>query len=159
MSQPRDPTAAAHLAVVVTASSADRVSEGLRAGLGLGLRGDPVEVVLTGAAARYGDADGGGDPRIARALATLAELGRPARVVEAAEADAVAARARAVEVWSEGRPESHQRGATRAAPRDLELTGGDTAGGAPALLPLDLCRIEPGSVIRRLFSAGRAVLW
>ena len=86
------------LLVVVTAGEADRVSEGLRAGLGLGLRGDPVQVLLVGPAARF--AGGGGDARIERALGTLDRLGRPARVATAEEAQAAAEAARAVEVWT-----------------------------------------------------------
>ncbi len=82
--------------VVIQAAEADRVSEGLRAGIGLGLRGDPVAVVLTGPAARF--ASESGDARIERALRTLAELGRPARVVEAV--DSLIHEARAVEVWT-----------------------------------------------------------
>jgi hypothetical protein len=87
--------------VVVQAAEADRVSEGLRAGLGLGLRGDEVAVLLTGPAARFATPDAG-DARIERALRTLAELGRPARVVAEHEVDDWVARARAVEVWTSG---------------------------------------------------------
>jgi hypothetical protein len=83
--------------VVVEAAEADRVSEGLRAGIGLGLRGDDVVVVLTGPAARFADTD---DPRIARALRTLRELRRPARFVDEAELAGLLAEARAVEAWS-----------------------------------------------------------
>jgi hypothetical protein len=86
--------------VVVQAADVERVSEALRAGIGLGLRGDPVAVLLTGAAARF--ADGSADPRIERALSTLAELGRPARVVPADELASWLARARAVELWTSG---------------------------------------------------------
>jgi len=85
---------------VVQAGEIDRVSEGLRAGLGLGLRGDEVVVALTGAAARH--AENPADPRVARALRTLAELGRPARVVGDDELAVLVERARAVEVWSSG---------------------------------------------------------
>ncbi|HLU68486.1 MAG TPA: hypothetical protein VKZ63_19510 [Kofleriaceae bacterium] len=90
--------------VVVTAAAADRVSEALRAGLGLGLRGDPVEVLLVGPAAELAARGAGGDPRVARALATLELLGRPARAVSRDEALAAAGRARAVEVWSDPAP-------------------------------------------------------
>ncbi|HTE55723.1 MAG TPA: hypothetical protein VK698_32940 [Kofleriaceae bacterium] len=86
--------------VVVDSGDADRVSEALRAGLGLGLRGDPVAVVLTGAAARF--AGGADDPRIERALRTLAELGRPVEVVDHADLAGRIQRARAVEVWTSG---------------------------------------------------------
>lgn len=82
--------------VVIQAAEADRVSEGLRAGIGLGLRGDEVVVALTGPARAVMK----GDARIERALRTLAELGRPARVVDSV--DALIAEARAVEVWSSG---------------------------------------------------------
>jgi len=92
--------------VVVEAAELERVSEALRAGIGLGLRGDDVEVVLTGPAARFAGGDEA-DPRVARALRTLAELGRPARVLSGGEldasmVDASMARARAVEVWTSG---------------------------------------------------------
>jgi hypothetical protein len=87
--------------VLVQAAEADRVSEGLRAGLGLGLRGDEVAVLLTGPAARFASPDAG-DARIERALRTLAELGRPARVVAEHEVAEWVARARAVEVWTSG---------------------------------------------------------
>lgn len=83
--------------VVIEASDAERVSEGLRAAIGLGLRGDPVAAVLTGPAAHLVDSD---DPRIARALRTLAELGRPAEIVDQAELIARERAARAVEVWT-----------------------------------------------------------
>jgi hypothetical protein len=83
--------------VVIEASDVERVSEGLRAAIGLGLRGDPVAAVLTGPAARLVEGD---DPRIARALRTLAELGRPAEIVDDAERAARERTARAVEVWT-----------------------------------------------------------
>jgi len=91
---------------VVEAAELERVSEALRAGIGLGLRGDDVEVVLTGPAARFAGGDGA-DARVERALRTLAELGRPARVMSGGEldasmVDASMARARAVEVWTSG---------------------------------------------------------
>lgn len=143
-----------HLAVVVTAAGADRVSEGLRAGLGLGLRGDPVEVVLTGPAARYGGADGGGDPRIARALATLAQLGRPARVVGPDQARAVAGRARAVEVWTDG----GSPGEAAAGPRRVTLAGpGESAPVETVLAPAG--ERDARSVIERLFGAERTMVW
>jgi hypothetical protein len=85
--------------VVVEAGAPDRASEALRAAIGLGLRGDPVEVLLTGAAVALA---GGGDPRIERALGTLAELGRPARVAGADEVAGWITRARAVELWTDG---------------------------------------------------------
>lgn len=83
---------------MIEAGQAERVSEGLRAGLGLGLRGDAVSVILTGEAARF--AGGGGDARIERALCTLAELGRPVEVLDACAAEARVRAARAVEVWT-----------------------------------------------------------
>lgn len=84
------------VAVVVTATAPERAREALRAALGLGLRGDRVEVVLGAAAAALaGDAD----PAIARALATLAELGQ--RVITGGDAIAACVRAAdAVEVWT-----------------------------------------------------------
>jgi len=83
---------------VVEAAEADRVSEGLRAGIGLGLRGDDVVVVLSGPAVRFAGSDE--DPRIARALRTLGELGRPARIAAEAELAELVGRARALETWS-----------------------------------------------------------
>ena len=96
--------------VVVEAAELERVSEALRAGIGLGLRGDDVAVVLTGPAARLAGGEEV-DPRVARALRTLAELGRPARVMGGGELDAgtvdafmvdssIMGRVRAVEVWT-----------------------------------------------------------
>lgn len=99
--------------VVVEAGSPDRASEALRAAIGLGLRGDPVEVLLTGAAAAHA---GGGDARIARALGTLAELGRAARVAGPDEVAARIARARAVELWTDG--------AAPASARRVQVGGG-----------------------------------
>ena len=85
--------------VVVEAGAPARASEALRAAIGLGLRGDPVEVLLTGAAVALVD---GGDARIARALGTLGELGRPARIAGPDEVGGRIARARAVELWTDG---------------------------------------------------------
>lgn len=92
--------------VVVSAGDPDRASEGLRAGLGLGLRDEPVRVVLTGAA---GGLAAGDDPRIARALRTLTELGRPAELVDQAAVAELMRGARAVEVWSESGPQRVMR--------------------------------------------------
>jgi hypothetical protein len=139
------------IAVVVSAAAADRVSEGLRAALGLGLRGDPVEVALVGPAARYaGEGGGDGDPRIARALATLARLGRPARVVDAAGAVALARRAQAVEVWTDGRDPAPPA-------RTLELV--PAGGGEPAVVAVSPREVDPGSIIDRVLAAERAVIW
>jgi len=106
--------------VVIESGDAERLSEGLRAALGLGLRGEPVAVVLTGAAAAFAPSGerGDGDPRIARALRTLRELGRPAEVVAEAELPARMRAARAVEVWTSGsrspaRPRRMQLGGAR----------------------------------------------
>ena len=87
--------------VVIDAGETDRVSEGLRAGLGLGLRGDDVAVALTGRAAHFA-ADGAGDAGIARALRTLADLARPAQVLAADQVADHVRDARAVEVWTSG---------------------------------------------------------
>ncbi len=103
--------------VVVEAAEADRVSEGLRAGMGLGLRGDDVVVVLTGPAARFTASD---DPRIARALRTLGELGRPARVVDEAELAGLVAAARAVERWT---PAGGGMRRLRIGDREIEVAG------------------------------------
>ncbi len=118
--------------VVVTARSVDRVAEGLRAAVGLGLRGDPVEALLVGG-------DPPEDPRIARALGTLERLGRPARVATLAEAQAAARAARAVEVWTD--PGS---------PRRLELRGGRA---------LDPRAVDSRRLVEQIFEADAAVLW
>jgi hypothetical protein len=103
--------------VVVEAAEADRVSEGLRAGIGLGLRGDDVVVVLTGPAAPFLESD---DPRIVRALRTLGELRRPARVVDEAELAGLLAAARAIETWSSVRVEVRR---LRIGDREIEVDG------------------------------------
>ncbi len=104
--------------VVVEAAEADRVSEGLRAGIGLGLRGDDVIVVLTGPATRFAGSEE--DPRIARALRTLGELGRPARIAAEAELAGLFARARAVETWSSAAETSRR---LRIGDREIEVGG------------------------------------
>lgn len=58
------------VAVIVRSGAPDRVAEALRAAVGLGLRGDRIDVVLA-PAARPALAD----PRVTRAAATLLELG------------------------------------------------------------------------------------
>ena len=104
--------------VVIEAGEADRVSEGLRAGIGLGLRGDDVVVVLTGPAAPFAASD---DPRIVRALRTLAELRRPARVAaEEVELAGLMAAARAIETWS---PASVAPRRLRIGDREIEVAG------------------------------------
>jgi predicted RNA-binding Zn ribbon-like protein len=60
------------IAVVIDATTAPRVAEALRAAVGLSLRGDRVQVLLTRRATPHADDH---DPAIARALATLATLG------------------------------------------------------------------------------------
>ncbi len=79
--------------VVIESGDAERLSEGLRAALGLGLRGEPVAVVLTGAAAAFAPSGerGDGDPRIARALRT--SPARPRRMQLGG--------ARELEIWPE----------------------------------------------------------
>lgn len=123
------------LLVVITAADRERVAEALRAALGLGLRGDPVATLLVGP--RRGDEQA--DPRIARALGTLARLGRPARVVSLADARAAARSARAVEVWTDP-----------GAPRRLEL---GEAGS------LDPGSVDSGALVEQIFAADDAVLW
>ena len=118
--------------VVITASGTERVAEGLRAAIGLGLRGDPVEALLCGGPPPE-------DPRIERALGTLERLGRPAREATLAEARAAAARARAVEVWTD--PGS---------PRRLDL-GGGTA--------VDPRSVDSARLVEQIFEADAAVLW
>ena len=120
--------------VVVMARSADRMAEALRAAVGLGLRDEPVEALLVGGAGAAAT-----DPRIARALGTLELLGRPARVVTLAEAQAAAGRARAVEVWTD--PGS---------PRRLELAGGR---------PVDPRAVDSRSLVEQIFESDAAVLW
>ena len=118
--------------VVVTARSADRVAEGLRAAVGLGLRGDPVEALLVGG-------DPAEDPRIARALGTLERLGRPARVATLAEAQAAARSARAVEVWTDP-----------GTPRQLVLAGGQV---------IDPRAVDSRRLVEQIFEADAAILW
>lgn len=113
--------------VVVEAAEADRVSEGLRAGIGLGLRGDDVVVVLTGPAARAVDGD---DPRIARALRTLGELRRPARVVDEAELAGLLVAARAIETWSSAHVEVRR---LRIGDREIEIAGARFRAGGRAI--------------------------
>lgn len=84
------------VAVIIRASHPARVAEGLRAALGLSLRGDRIEVVVTDAAAYAGQCS---DPAIRRPLATLAALGHEVVWGDAAMARALE-RADAVEVWS-----------------------------------------------------------
>ncbi|HEU5055650.1 MAG TPA: hypothetical protein VFU21_03970 [Kofleriaceae bacterium] len=118
--------------VVITASGTERVAEGLRAAVGLGLRGDPVEALLVGG-------EPPADPRIARALGTLERLGRPARVATLEEARAAARAARAVEVWTD--PGS---------PRRLELAGGTS---------IDPRSVDSARLVEQIFQADAAVLW
>jgi len=77
--------------VVVRTGEVDRAAEALRAAVGLGLRGARVEV-FAGAWAAHDD------PRVRRALATLAELAQPLRGDD--QLAAALAGADAVEVWS-----------------------------------------------------------
>jgi hypothetical protein len=131
--------------VVVTAADAGRASEGLRAGVGLGLRGDRVEVLLAGAARRWID---GGDPRIDRAIGTLARLGRPARTALPHEVAEAAARSCAVEVWT---------GADAPpAPRRIELRSGS------GLLEIAIGRgaeVDLQRVVDQIFEADGAIIW
>jgi len=120
--------------VVVMARGADRVAEALRAAVGLGLRDEPVEVVLVG-----GPGAAAADPRIARALGTLELLGRPARIATMDEARAAAREARAVEVWTD--PGS---------PRRLELGGGRW---------VDPRAVDSRRLVEQIFEADAAVLW
>jgi hypothetical protein len=120
------------LLVIITASERERIAEGLRAAVGLGLRGDPVEALLVGGQVPE-------DPRIARALGTLERLGRPARAATMAEAQAAARTARAVEVWTD--PGS---------PRRLDL------GAAGSIDPR---AIDSQRLVEQIFEADAAVLW
>ncbi|HEY8146490.1 MAG TPA: hypothetical protein VIG06_27600 [Kofleriaceae bacterium] len=120
--------------VVVMATGVDRVAEALRAAVGLGLRGDPVEALLVGERRELEK-----DPRVARALGTLARLGRPARTASLDEARAAALAARAVEVWTD--PGS---------PRRLELGGGHA---------LDPRSVDSRRLVEQIFEADAAVLW
>jgi hypothetical protein len=120
------------LLVVITARDPERVAEGLRAAVGLGLRGDPVDTLLVSAPLPD-------DPRIARALGTLERLGRPARTASLEEARAAARSARAAEVWTD--PGS---------PRLLDL-------GAAG--PLDPRAVDSRRLVEQIFEADAAVLW
>jgi hypothetical protein len=119
--------------VVVLAEDPERVSEALRAGLGLGLRGDRVDVILVGGAAAWLGSEA--DPRIARALGTLERLGRPARAATMQEAAALAREARAVEVWT-----------SPGQPRRLELDGIATP-------------VDSRTLVEQIFEADAVVLW
>lgn len=79
-----------HIAVIVVARDRARQREALRAAVGLGLRGDRITVCACAGA----ELDAA-DPHIARAAATLAQLGH--EVVATGE---VPADADAVEVWT-----------------------------------------------------------
>ena len=84
--------------MVVDTADIERVAEALRAAVGLGLRGDPVRVVVTEQAE---PATAVGDPRIARALATLVELGQTVdRAVPPTDVGTAARAASPVEVWT-----------------------------------------------------------
>jgi hypothetical protein len=120
------------IVVVVMATGADRVAEALRAAVGLGLRGDPVDALLVGDPLPE-------DPRIARALGTLERLGRPARIATLEEARAAARTARAVEVWTD--PGS---------PRRLALAGGQE---------VDPRSVDSARLLEQIFQADAAVLW
>jgi hypothetical protein len=120
------------LLVVITARDRERVAEALRAAIGLGLRGDPVETLLVAAPLPE-------DPRIERALGTLERLGRPARITTIDEVRAAARSARAVEVWTD--PGS---------PRRLDL------GAAGALDPRS---VDSRRLVEQIFEADAAVLW
>ena len=119
------------IVVVVMATGVDRVAEALRAAVGLGLRGDPVEALLVGGPPPE-------DPRVARALGTLERLGRPARRASLEEARAAARAARAVEVWTDP-----------GAPRRLELGGG----------AVDPRSVDSRRLVEQIFEADAAVLW
>ncbi|HET6611901.1 MAG TPA: hypothetical protein VFG83_07940 [Kofleriaceae bacterium] len=81
------------IAVVIRARAPGRVGEALRAAVGLGLRGDRVEVVL--------ETPASGDPFVARALATLAVLGQPVHQGrDPAAIDRLLRTADAVEIWT-----------------------------------------------------------
>ena len=84
------------IAVIIRASRPARVAEALRAALGLSLRGDDIEVVVTDAAT---PAARRSDVAISRPLATLAALGHQVAWGDAAMAPALD-RAAAIEVWS-----------------------------------------------------------
>lgn len=133
--------------VVVQAADAERVSEGLRAGVGLGLRGDQVTVLLTGPAARF--ADRAEDPRIERALRTLAELGRPARVADEGEVASWMAKAQAVEVWTSGSDPGSEPSSGSGA--------GAGAGAAPRRLRVGEREIEVWPGPPRFRAGGRAI--
>lgn len=81
------------IAIIVHAEVPERVSEALRAALGLGLRGDAVDLLLAPGARQAATA-----PRATQALALLGELGRPPG--DWADLGAVLAAASAVEVWT-----------------------------------------------------------
>lgn len=128
--------------VVVMATGRERVAEALRAAVGLGLRGDPVEALLVGAT-REGQEE---DPRIARALGTLERLGRPARAATLEQARTAARTARAVEVWTDP-----------GAPRQLDLGGRSIRWPLPSMS--DPRAVDSRRLVEQIFEADAAVLW
>jgi hypothetical protein len=84
------------IALIVRASEPARVAEALRAALGLSLRGDRVDVIVSDAAL---PALEGAHAGIRRAVATLDQLGHAVTRGDAHMAEALR-RAHAVEVWT-----------------------------------------------------------
>jgi len=88
------------IAVVIRTRDLHRVSEALRAAIGLGLRGDHIEVF---AARESSAAMASDEPRIVRAIGTLRELGHgivDERDIGSPDLRSVLANADAVEVWT-----------------------------------------------------------
>ena len=88
------------IAVVLRTGDLHRVAEALRAAIGLGLRGDRIEVFVERESLAAVASD---DPRIVRAIGTLRELGHSLSAQRdrgSPDLRTVLARADAVEVWT-----------------------------------------------------------
>ena len=85
------------ITILVNATALARNKEALRAALGLGLRGDTVQVIIGKAAQPWIHGD---DPDIRRALATLSELGHTLNDEQDVDVDSMLRTADAIEHWT-----------------------------------------------------------
>ncbi|MCG8418291.1 MAG: hypothetical protein MJE77_10150 [Proteobacteria bacterium] len=88
---------AKHIAVVICTGDRARVAEALRAAVGLGLRGDAIDVVMDRPARAIVESS---DPAIDRAVATLVQLGHRIHRQPAMRSSDLIHRADAIEVWT-----------------------------------------------------------